>query len=536
MAAIPETKIERAASVFNSAPLCSTQSTRTQFPRKGKIASMSVKPFRLYDTMTKQVRELQTEEPGMLKFYTCGPTVYSYAHIGNFRSFLTSDLVVRTALALGWEVTWVCNITDVGHLTQDDVSDAEGEDRMAKGLTSKEGEQFVNVWDLADYYIAAFKEDWRKLNLIEPYVRPRATQHIREQLVMTQELVRMGKAYETPTGVYFSVESFPDYGKLSGNRDQDTLKRGVREVVSDDNKQHPADFALWKKDDKHLMQWYSPYGWGFPGWHIECSAMSRTYLGDTLDLHAGGEDNIFPHHECEIAQSEAMTGKPFCNHWVHTRHLQVEGQKMSKSLGNFFTVRQVTDERGIEPLALRLALIGGVYSKPLNFTQQSLRDAAGNIERFKEAFATAKNAAVGATAGDDEVGQNLDDLYDQALDAMCNDLNTPVALAKAIEGAKVILRESEAMSAASGRSAAEFLSKINALLGIIENQYGDAQSAATAPTVDEGAIQAMIDERAAAKAAKDYAKADSIRKQLETQGIELQDTPKGTVWKLKSPE
>jgi len=497
---------------------------------------MSIPTFRLYDTMTKRVRELRTQEPGILKFYTCGPTVYSYAHIGNFRSFLTSDLVVRTAAALGWKATWVCNITDVGHLTQDDVTDAGGEDRMAKGLTSKEGEQFVNVWELADYYIAAFKEDWRRLNLVEPYVRPRATQHIREQLLMAMELVRMGKAYETPSGVYFSVESFPEYGKLSGNRDQDTLKRGVREVVSDENKHHPADFALWKKDDRHLMQWFSPYGWGFPGWHIECSAMSRAYLGDTLDLHAGGEDNIFPHHECEVAQSEALTGKPFSNHWIHTRHLQVEGQKMSKSLGNFLTVREVTEERGFDPMALRLALIGGVYSKPLNFTQQSLRDAAGNIERFREALARAESAAVSGRTAEEDLTQTLEDLYDQALEAMCNDLNTPVAVAKAIEGAKLILREGDALSEVSGLAGVRFLMKINDLLGIIANQHGQDASVAGAPSVDEAAIQAMIDERAAAKAAKDYARADAIRLQLDELHIEVQDTPNGTIWKVKSPE
>jgi len=249
------------------------------------------------------------------------------------------------------------NITDVGHLTEDDVADATGEDKMVKGLRSKEGQKFVNVWDLAEFYADAFKDDWRRMNLKEPLVWPKATQHMREQIVGVQKLIADGHAYETPTGVYFSVESFKDYGKLSGNTDQKKLLREVREVVSDDNKKHPADFALWKKDDKHLMQWFSPWGWGFPGWHIECSVMAMQYLGETLDLHAGGEDLVFPHHECEIAQSESLTGKPFCPHWMHTRFLQVNGEKMSKSKGNWYTVRDLVEEKQVDPLALRYALL-----------------------------------------------------------------------------------------------------------------------------------------------------------------------------------
>jgi cysteinyl-tRNA synthetase len=223
---------------------------------------MSQREFRLRDTMSGQVKPLTTAEPGHLRFYTCGPTVYSSAHIGNFRSFLAADLVVRTARALGWKVTWVVNITDVGHLTQDDVADAGGEDRMEKALKSKEGEQFANVWDLAEYYATAYIEDWKRLNLLEPSVRPRATQHVREQILMVEDLIARKHAYETPTGVYFDVDSKSDYGKLSGNR-RDNLKEAVREVVLDENKRQQADFALWKKDDKHLMQWFSPWGWGF---------------------------------------------------------------------------------------------------------------------------------------------------------------------------------------------------------------------------------------------------------------------------------
>jgi len=500
----------------------------------GKLHQMSERTFRLYDTMTRQVKPLELAEPGLLRFYSCGPTVYSYAHIGNFRTFLTADLVIRTAEALGWTVKYVSNITDVGHLTQDNLADASGEDKMASALKSKEGEQFNNVWELAEFYEDAFLEDWARLNLREPSVRPRATQHMREQIVAAEQLIKEGYAYETPTGVYFSVDSFKGYGKLSGNT-QENLRKAVREVVLDDNKKEQADFALWKKDDKHLMQWYSPFGWGFPGWHLECSVMARMYLGDTLDLHAGGEDLIFPHHECEIAQSEALTGKPFSNHWIHTRFLQVNGEKMSKSTGNYYTVRSLL-EKGADPLAIRYALISGIYTKPLNFTDQSLSDAMGNLDRFKRCDAAVEAALENGGEGPDVIGAALGDLYDQALDAMTNDLNTSVALAKALEGTRVILRESESLSKESAKSGKLYLDRINALLGIVrqERDLGCAPIEAAGPKVDEARIQNLIEERTAAKKSKEFARADQIRKDLEAEGIELRDSIEGTSWVLKS--
>ncbi len=493
---------------------------------------MAERTFRLSDTLTKGVKTLETQEPGHLRFYSCGPTVYSYAHIGNFRSFLTADLVVRTARALGWRVTWVSNITDVGHLTQDDVADAGGEDKMERALKSKEGERFNNVWELAEFYTEAYQQDWRRLNLTEPDVRPKATQHVREQILASQELIEKGHAYETPTGVYFNVASFPDYGKLSGNT-RDALRDASREIVLDENKRDQADFAVWKTDEGHLMQWYSPYGWGFPGWHIECSVMARAYLGDTLDLHSGGEDNIFPHHECEIAQSESLTGKTFSNHWIHTRFLQVNGQKMAKSAGNFYTVRGLVDDRGIDPLAIRWALISGHFGSPLNFTDQNLSDAARNVERFRRADELAKAAVETDKPGEDTLGGLLEGLYEAALDAMANDLNTSVALAKGLEGARAIGREGEALSGASARSALTFLDRFNDLLGVVRSAYDLPVAVKEGPKVDEGRILALIEERAAAKKAKDWARADEIRKALDEEGIALTDTPQGTVWSFK---
>jgi len=496
---------------------------------------MGDRVFRLYDTKTKQVKPLTTREPGHLRFYTCGPTVYSTAHVGNFRSFLTADLIVRTAKALGWKVTWVSNITDVGHLTQDDVADGGGEDKMERALRSKEGQGFHNIWELAEHYTDVFLQDWNSLNLSEPDVRPKATQHVREQILAVEQLIASGHAYETPTGIYFSVESFPSYGELSGNT-QEQLMEAVRDVVVDDNKRQQADFAVWKKDDKHLMQWYSPYGWGFPGWHIECSVMARQYLGDTLDLHSGGEDNIFPHHECEIAQSESLTGKPFCDHWVHTRFLMIEGQKMAKSAGNFYTVPMLA-EKGIQPLAVRFALISAAFTKQLNVTNQALVDAQGNVERMQRANAAAEAAIAAGQDGPDRLADSLPDLYQQALDAMCEDLNTSVALAKALEGAKAILREADGMSSATGDTAKAFLAQINDLLGIVW-PFREGSLATTpaeqAAGVDAALIESLIEERAAAKKAKNFATADAIRKQIEEMGVELRDSPEGTTWHVKA--
>lgn len=495
---------------------------------------MNPHEFRLRDTMIGQVKPLALTEPSHLRFYSCGPTVYSYAHIGNFRSFLGADLVVRTAKAMGWKVTWVVNITDVGHLTQDDVADAGGEDRMEKALHSKEGEQFANVWSLAEYYSQCYIEDWRRLNLSEPSVRPKATQHVREQIVMIEELIRLKHAYETPTGVYFDVDSKSDYGKLSGNL-RDKLQDAVRDVKLDDNKKQQADFALWKKDDKHLMQWYSPWGWGFPGWHIECSAMSRAYLGDTIDLHSGGEDNMFPHHECEIAQSESVTGKPFSNHWMHVRFLQVEGEKMAKRTGNFYTVRDLVEE-GYDPLALRYALISVPYTKPLNFTMQTLRDAGRNVERLREAYRRIEKV-LGSDMERGEPSAELKRIYEEGLAAMCDDLNTSVAIAKALEGAKHINRSGE-LSVTEAKAGLWFLRKINALLGIVCPDYqdcgGGAGTAEQEPQIEGRPVSEWIEARETSKKSRDFATADKIRQTLSNAGIELRDSPDGTTW-VKKP-
>ena len=518
---------------------------------------MPDRPFLLYDTARRAPHPLEPsaspDGTPLLRFYSCGPTVYSYAHIGNFRTFLVADLVVRTAEALGWDVAYVSNITDVGHLTGDDLADAQGEDKMARALENESG-RFANIYDLARFYTDAFLADWQRLNLREPTVRPRATEHLREQIQDVQALVEKGVAYETASGVYFHVPAFPAYGQLSGNTDAGELAETEREVVRDPEKRDPRDFALWKRDSDHLMQWHSPFdaegaAWGFPGWHIECSAMARRYLGDTLDLHAGGEDLRFPHHECEIAQAEAATGQPFSKHWLHVTFLQVEGQKMSKSTGNFYTVRDLInapDSGGRadlgaphSPLALRLALIAGHYRKPLNFTAKALRDAAKNARRFEEAAALVATALEADRPGDDHLAPRLEEAYDAALAAMADDLNTPTALAAALRGAGAIASmHSQAEAHGHGglpgdaaRSAQRFLGQINALLGIVQPDAAPTEVPEDDPFAAD--VEAKIAERAAAKQVKDYAAADQLRDEIVAMGVEIMDSPTGTTWRKK---
>jgi cysteinyl-tRNA synthetase len=505
----------------------------------------------LHNTLTRRQETLEPTEHDaeghpLLRVYGCGPTVYSLAHIGNFRSFLTTDLLLRTARALGWRTKYVSNVTDVGHLTDDDVADATGEDKMAKALQSKEGERFANVWDLARHYTGALLDDWRALNLLEPDVRPRAAEHVRDQIEAVEALIEKGHAYETASGVYFHVPSFPDYGKLSGNRDAEGLEAGAagasRDVVTDDEKRDPRDFALWKKDPGHLMQWHSPFGagtaWGFPGWHIECSVMAQRYLGETIDVHTGGEDLIFPHHECEIAQAESLTGEPFARMWLHTRFLRVEGEKMSKSAGNFITVRDLIAPepggRGIDPLAVRYALLSGHYRKPFNFTEKNLKAAVKLTARIRHAYDVLipQAEARGGEERDEDaaLGELLDDAYHGALAGLCDDLNTPVALREVLAGVGHI--SAYDLNAHSAKHAKTFLDKVNALLGIVRHEGQGAPTDAADPFAEK--VDALVAERVEARQAKDWARADAIRDELDALGVEVMDSSEGSTWRKKA--
>ncbi len=370
-----------------------------------------------YNTLTNRTDEFQPMTPGVVRMYGCGPTVYDFAHIGNFRTFLFSDLMRRFLELMGYRVEQVTNITDVGHMTDDTTSDGGGEDRMQVAIARmKEGKKSGKVprdaiddpndpFQIAEYFTKAFLNDGRQLGykvaFEYPQRVPRATDHIGGMIEMIGMLIDRGHAYVANDGVvYYSVESFPNYGQLSGNT-LDNLHSGAGGRVSDENqamKRHPADFMLWKPDSHHIMKWDSPWGTGYPGWHIECSVMATKLLGSpVIDIHTGGEDLIFPHHECEIAQTCGATGQnTFARFWIHSRFLMVEGEKMSKSRGTFFTVQDVLDGRAlqvlegrdsarqVDPAVLRLELIKSHYRSNLNFTAKGLSDSAAIVRRMVE--------------------------------------------------------------------------------------------------------------------------------------------------------
>jgi len=483
--------------------------------------------IRFYNTLTHSVETFSTQEPGVVTMYTCGPTVYDYAHIGNFRSFLFADLVRRFLAARGYEVRQVMNLTDVGHMTDDELADGGGEDKMeasARRLRTakKAGRADVQQLDdpgdprqVARFFAEAFLADARALGLAVaaeyPQRMPFASQHVARMQELVARLLARGHAYVGRDGaVYYSVASFPEYGRLSGNT-LGKLRAGSGGRVSAAElaaKRHPADFLLWKPDAAHLMRWESPWGTGYPGWHIECSAMALELLGrDTIDIHTGGEDNIFPHHECEIAQSCGATGaRYFARYWLHARFLQVEGEKMSKSKGNYYTARDVfsgrVTGRPVHPAVLRFELLKTHYRAHANFTVKGLQDAANAVRRWTE-FG-------GRLAG--------------FMQALADDLNISAALA-------VVLP----WIAACGDEPATALGVFRQIDAVLHLAGLEAESPAGAPAgaasgdaaaLDAAALCAQLD---AARAARDYATADALRARLLEAGYEVRTTPAGTV-------
>jgi len=469
--------------------------------------------FQVFDTLTREKRPFVPREPGRVRMYNCGPTVYGRVHVGNLRTFLFADTLRRWLELSGYRVEQVMNITDVGHL-QDDAD--EGEDKI-EALARREKR---DPWEISRAFTELFLRDIRELGCLEPAARPRASEHVPEMLEIIEGLIAKGYAYQVGGDVYFEVARFPRYGKLSGNRVED-LDAGARIDVREE-KRHPADFALWKSDAKHLMKWQSRFGPdGFPGWHIECSAMARKLLGDELDIHTGGEDNVFPHHECEIAQSEAFTGKPFARYWLHAKFLQVDGGKMSKRLGNVYNLDDVK-QRGFGARVLRFALIRGHYGGPLNFTWGILEEARSALEKLDDLVARVRDAAEGRrAAGDAKAGAaalaTARARFDQGMD---DDLNVPQALAALFELRSALL---EGVGVETARAALAFLERAHAALGVLELE----------PATLDVRVQALLDARAAARAAKDWAAADRIRAEIAALGVVLEDTPAGVVWRKR---
>ncbi len=494
--------------------------------------------IRFYNTLTHQTEKFEPIEPGKVYMYNCGPTVYDYAHIGNFRSFIFADVLRRFLELSGYTVNQVMNITDVGHMTDDQLADGEGEDKMAAAAkrlkeSKKQGTALVenpdDPYTVAEYFTKAFIDDAQKLGLKiakeYPGHMPRATEHVEKSMIpMIRTLIEKDHAYVANDGaVYFSVQSFPDYGKLSGNT-LDQLRGGAGGRVEDSHtahKRHPADFLLWKPDATHLMKWDSPWGEGYPGWHIECSAMARATLGrETIDIHTGGEDNIFPHHECEIAQSCGATGqKHFARFWLHSRFLLVEGEKMSKSKGNFYTVRDVLEGkvtgREVDPAVLRLELLKGHYRSNINFTAKGLADSASAVRRLREA---SDSDAKPLPADHPDVQDFLEQLSD--------DLNIAGALGIVFE------RMKKADDELPG-----FLKRVDDVLGIMPRQPRvfevDVQTYITIQQDVGGKIEVSVNELCKqlddARTSKDFAKADTIRQQLIDAGYDVKTTKEGTV-------
>jgi cysteinyl-tRNA synthetase len=465
--------------------------------------------LKFYNTLSGQVEEFRPMVEGEVRMYFCGPTVWDYGHIGNFRSNIFTDILSRYLRFKGYRVTHVMNITDV-------------EDRII-ALSQKNN---VTIDEYTAKYIEALWEDFDALGLARPDIVPRATRHINEMVSLIERLEERGHAYRSDNSVYYRISSFPEYGKLSKINFAGNIA-GASERVDTDKyeKEDARDFALWKgAESPDEPAWDTSLGRGRPGWHIECSAMSMKYLGETFDIHAGGIDLVFPHHENEIAQSEGATRKPFAKYWIHYEHLKVDGESMSKSKGNFYTFRDVI-ARGFAPVAVRYFLFSVPYRKQLNFTFEALRGAEKTVFGLREFRSRLKDARV-------EPGTNprLHEAAERALKdfeaGMDDDLNTSVALAALHNLAREVNTaiDDHALREDDKRVILDALERINSVLNIFEDEE---------PVMLDAEIQSLIDERQEARRRRDFARADEIRDQLATRGITLEDTKDGVRWKRR---
>ena len=473
--------------------------------------------LRFYDTLSRTVKNFEPANPPEVRLYACGPTVYDYAHIGNYRSFLVYDLLYRYLTWSGYDVDFVMNLTDVDDRTIERAAEAN------KAITE---------------YTAPFSEqilaDARTLGMLPARSYPMATEYVPQMVEWVERLEAKGLAYSAEDGsVYFAIGSFPSYGRLKG-LDPDASRAGARVVEDDYEKEDVRDFALWKAakpmDEQVGAAWDSPWGRGRPGWHLECSVMSISELGETLDIHMGGEDLVFPHHENEIAQSEGVTGKPFARHWVHVKHLIVEGEKMSKSLGNTITVRELLEE-GVEPAAIRHQLMSAQYRRELNFTREGLDASSAAIQRLLDFEARLNEAAGSDDAEDGALGRIAAESVDAFREAMDDDLNSAEAFAALfvfVNRANSELDNGHSISERDLTTAREALGSIDQVMGILSVANEGRQ-------VDDGVavwVESLIGERKAARENRDFQRADEIRHELAEKGIVLEDSTDGTRWKI----
>ena len=463
--------------------------------------------MRVYNTLTKKIEDFIPFEEGKVRMYTCGPTVYDYAHIGNLRTYIFEDMLEKSLKYVGYDVYRVMNITDVGHLTSDGDT---GEDKMAKGAL-RAGK---TVKETAEYYTEAFFRDCEKLNIKKPAVVSPASEHIDMYIKMITKLLEDGYAYESNGNIYFDISKAKDYYRLSGKNPEDLLV-GARDSVEEDTaKKNPADFALWfttSKFQNQEMKWDSPWGVGYPGWHIECSGISGKFLGEYLDIHCGGVDNIFPHHTNEIAQSEAYFGHKWCNYWMHGEYLNDATGKMSKSKGEFLTV-SLLEEKGYDPLAYRYFCLNSHYRNPLTFTWEGLDGASNAYKKLKSKIKSLDRTP--------DLNENKTDAYQVRFkEAIKNDLNTSTMMTLVYD----VLKDEE-LSDFSKLYLMDDFDKVLGLNLIEEEAEVDEDL--------EKEILEKIEERNQAKKDKDYAKADQIRNELLEKGIKLIDSREGTTYEI----
>ena len=482
--------------------------------------------LQLYNYLTRQKEPFKPLERGRVRMYVCGPTVYDHAHIGHAKLYVAMDVVVRYLRYRGYKLRYVQNITDVGHLLD------TGEDRIVKGSRRER----VEPMELVETYTRSYFEDMDALGVIRPDISPRASCHIPEQIEWIKSLLEKGYAYEVDGNVYFSVEEFPEYGKLSGRRVEE-LEPGARVEVREE-KRHPADFALWKRaEPEHILRWPSPWGWGYPGWHIECSVMATKYLGETFDIHGGGLENIFPHNECEIAQAEAATGEPFARYWILVGSLTVDGVKMSKSLGNFLTIKDALKLYSSE--AIRAFVLSAHYRGPLDYSREAMLAAEQGVRRLHNTVravrARLREAPSPEGTADLSYIADLDPYREAFLEAMDDDFNTPRALAALHEFARSVNRMLDSGQPISRGTLAAidrvFRELGGQVLGIIPDRL---EPPGVAAELLDGLMDIILGIRQAYRTAKEWERADALRDRLAELGIVVEDRPEGPVWRLES--
>ena len=472
--------------------------------------------FKFFNTLTRNIDTVIPNEEGKIAMYTCGPTVYHFAHIGNLRSYIMEDVLEKSLRYIGYDVKRVMNITDVGHLA----SDADtGEDKMLSGAKREN----KTVMEIAQFYTDAFFSDCKKLNIKRPDVVEPATNCIPEFIHMVEVLLEKGYAYEAGGNVYFDTSKLNDYYVFSSAVEKEQLREGVRDdVEADANKKNSNDFVLWftkSKFEDQALKWDSPWGVGYPGWHIECSCISMKHLGEYMDIHCGGVDNIFPHHTNEIAQSESYTGHKWCNHWFHVNHLNDKSGKMSKSKGDFLTV-SLLEEKGYNPLVYRMFCLQSHYRKPLEFSYEVLDNMVVAYNKLAKRVADLKDEG--------EVDTSAVRIFKEKFeDALCNDLNTSMAITVIYDLLKADVSDKTKLTLIKDFDyvlSLELYENGKKLVETVENAGIDAEL--------EAFVLAKIEERASAKKAKDFATADAIRDELLAKGVAIKDTREGVKWEL----